>query len=193
MTATDGRTALGDPSVQELAESLRGDVLRDGDPGYDDARTGWNGMFHDARPDLVVRAAGAADVIAAVRFARSADLEIAVKGGGHSIPGHSTIHGGMLIDLGAMAGVRVDPERRHAVVQGGARWRDVDRETQAFGLAVTGGLVSDTGVAGYTLGGGIGHLMRKHGLAADNVVAADIVTADGCSRHVSADEEPELF
>src|SRR3954462_8162899 len=193
MTATDGRTALGDPSVQELAESLRGDVLRDGDPGYDDARTGWDGMVHDATPDLVVRCAGPADVIAAVRFARSAGLEIAVKGGGHSVPGFSTIDGGMLIDLGPMTGVRVDPATRRVVVQGGCRWRDVDKETQEFGLAVTGGLVSDTGVAGYTLGGGIGHLMRKHGLAIDNLVSADVVTADGCFVHASAAEEPELF
>src|SRR6266496_2683563 len=102
MTAIDGRTTLGDPSVQELTESLRGEVLRDGDPGYDDARQGWNGIFHDARPDLVVRCRGAADVIAAVRFARSAGLEVAVKGGGHSVPGFSTIDGGMLIDLGPM-------------------------------------------------------------------------------------------
>jgi FAD/FMN-containing dehydrogenase len=193
MTATNGRTALGDPSVQELAESLRGSVLREGDAVYDDARTGWNGIFHDARPELVVQAAGTADVIEAVRFARSAGLELAVKGGGHSIPGFSTIDGGMLIDLGGMKGVRVDPKARRAVVQGGARWHDVDREAQAFGLASTGGLVSDTGVAGYTLGGGIGHLMRKHGLAIDNLVGADVVTADGCFVHASAAEEPELF
>jgi FAD/FMN-containing dehydrogenase len=193
MTATDGRTALGDPSVQELAESLRGTVLRDGDPGYDEARTGWNAIFHDARPDLVVSCKGAADVIAAVRFARSAGLEIAVKGGGHSVPGFSTIQGGMLIDLGLMTGVRVDPAARRVVAQGGCRWRDVDRETQEFGLAVTGGLVSDTGVAGYTLGGGIGHLMRKHGLAIDNLVGADVVTADGRFVHASETEEPELF
>jgi FAD/FMN-containing dehydrogenase len=193
MTAIDGRTALGDPSVQELAESLRGVVLREGDPGYDDARTGWNAIFHDATPDLVVRCAGAADVIAAVRFARSAGLDVAVKGGGHSIPGFSTIDGGMLIDLGPMTGVRVDPAARRVVVQGGCRWRDVDKETQEFGLAVTGGLVSDTGVAGYTLGGGIGHLMRKHGLAIDNLVGCDVVTADGRFVHASATEEPELF
>ena len=193
MTATDGRTALGEPSVQELAESLRGEVLRDGDPGYDEARTGWNALFHAAKPELVVRCAGASDVIAAVRFARSAGLEIAVKGGGHSVPGFSTIDGGMLIDLGPMDGVRVDPAGRRAVVQGGCRWRDVDAETQEFGLAVTGGLVSDTGVAGYTLGGGIGHLMRKHGLAIDNLVGADVVTADGRFVHASATEEPELF
>jgi FAD/FMN-containing dehydrogenase len=193
MTAIDGRTALGDPSVQELAESLRGEVLRDGDAGYDDARTGWNAIFHDARPDLVVRCAGASDVIAAVRFARSAGLDIAVKGGGHSVPGFSTIQGGMLIDLGPMDGVRVDPVARRAVVQGGCRWRDVDAETQEFGLATTGGLVSDTGVAGYTLGGGIGHLMRKHGLAIDNLVGADVVTADGRFVHTSETEEPELF
>jgi FAD/FMN-containing dehydrogenase len=193
MTAIDGRTALGDPSVQELAESLRGEVLRDGDAGYDEARTGWNAIFHDARPDLVVRCAGASDVIAAVRFARSAGLDIAVKGGGHSVPGFSTIQGGMLIDLGPMDGVRVDPVARRAVVQGGCRWRDVDAETQEFGLATTGGLVSDTGVAGYTLGGGIGHLMRKHGLAIDNLVGADVVTADGRFVHASETEEPELF
>jgi FAD/FMN-containing dehydrogenase len=193
MTATDGRTALGDPSVQELAESLRGEVLRDGDVGYDEARTGWNALFHSAKPDLVVRCAGASDVIAAVRFACSAGLEIAVKGGGHSVPGFSTIDGGMLIDLGPMDGVRVDPVARRAVVQGGCRWRDVDAETQEFGLATTGGLVSDTGVAGFTLGGGIGHLMRKHGLAIDNLVGADVVTTDGRFVRCSATEEPELF
>jgi FAD/FMN-containing dehydrogenase len=193
MTATDGRTALGDPSVQELSESLRGEVLRNGDPGYDDARTGWNAIFHEARPDLVVRCAGASDVIAAVRFATSAGLDIAVKGGGHSVPGFSTIQGGMLIDLGPMDGVRVDPVAKRAVVGPGCRWRDVDAETQEFGLATTGGLVSDTGVAGYTLGGGIGHLMRKHGLAIDNLVGADLVTADGCFVHASETDEPELF
>ncbi|MDX6657711.1 MAG: hypothetical protein QOH62_2504 [Solirubrobacteraceae bacterium] len=193
MSVTDERTALGDPSVQELAESLRGAVLRDGDAGYDESRTGWNGMFHDARPDLIVRCAGTADVIAAVRFARSAGLDVAVKGGGHSIPGFSTIQGGMLIDLGAMTGVRVDPDARRAVVQAGCRWRDVDQETQEFGLAVTGGLVSDTGVAGFTLGGGIGHLMRKHGLATDNLVGCDVVTADGRFVHASETSEPELF
>jgi FAD/FMN-containing dehydrogenase len=193
MTATDGRTTLGDPSVQELTESLRGEVLRDGDPGYDEARTGWNAIFHDAKPDLVVRCAGTADVIAAVRFARSAGLEIAVKGGGHSVPGFSTIDGGMLIDLGPMTGVRVDPTAKRVVAQGGCRWHDVDKETQEFGLAVTGGLVSDTGIAGYTLGGGIGHLMRKHGLAIDNLVGADVVTADGRFVHASETDEPELF
>ena len=193
MTATDGRTALGDPSVQELADSLRGVVLRDGDDGYDDARTGWNGMFHDARPDVVVRCAGASDVIAAVRFARSAGLDIAVKGGGHSIPGFSTIQGGMLIDLSPMDGIRVDPTAKRVVVHAGALWQDVDAETQEFGLATTGGLVSTTGVAGFTLGGGIGHLMRKHGLALDNLVGADVVTADGRFVHASESSEPELF
>src|SRR3954454_7964168 len=131
MTATNGRTALGDPSVQELAESLRGTVLRDGGAGYDEARKGWNGMFHDARPDVVVQCAGTADVIEAVRFAGSAGLRVAVKGGGHSVPGFSTINGGMLIDLSPMKGVRVDPEARRVLVGAGSRWRDVDRETQA--------------------------------------------------------------
>lgn len=193
MATTHGHTALGEASVQELAEGLRGSVLRDGDPGYDEARTGWNALFHDARPDLVVHCAGTADVIAAVRFARSAGLELAVKGGGHSVPGLSTIDGGLLIDLGGMTGVRVDPVARRAIVQGGCRWRDIDRETQAFGLATTGGLVSDTGVAGYTLGGGIGHLMRRHGLAIDNLVGCDVVTADGRFVHAGEDEETELF
>src|SRR4051794_16041913 len=193
MTATDGRTALGDPSVQELSESLRGEVLRDGDPGYDEARTGWNAIFHDARPDLVVRCAGASDVIAAVRFASSAGLDIAVKGGGHSVPGFSTIQGGMLIDLGPMDGVRVDPVAKRAVVGPGCRWRDVDAETQEFGLGTTGGLVSDTGIAGFTLGGGIGHLMRRHGLALDNLVGCDVVTADGRFVHCDEQTEPELF
>jgi FAD/FMN-containing dehydrogenase len=185
-------TILGEGTVQELRESVRGDVIAADDPSYDHARAVWNAMV-DKRPALVVRAAGVADVLAAVQFARSQDLELAVRGGGHSLPGFSTTDGGIVLDLGRMQGVRVDPIRQRAVVEGGATWHDLDHETQAFGLAVTGGLVSSTGVAGFTLGGGIGWLMRRHGLACDNLVGADVVTADGRFVHASADENPDLF
>src|SRR4051812_11472876 len=137
------RTVLGDGTPSELTESVRGDVIEPADPGYDEARAIWNGA-HDGRPALIVRCAGAADVIEALRFGRSQDLSIAVRGGGHSIPGFSTVDGGIVIDLSQMHGVRVDPAARRVVVEGGAVWRDVDVETQAFGLATTGGLISST-------------------------------------------------
>ncbi|MDX6713750.1 MAG: hypothetical protein QOH30_308 [Baekduia sp.] len=182
-------------TVQELREGLRGEALAPGDTGYDAARTAWNGMFDDRRPALVVRCAGVADVIGAVQFARSEGLEIAVRGGGHSIPGFSTVDGGIVIDLGPMKGVRVDPSRRRATAQAGLQWHELDHETQAFGLASTGGLVSTTGVAGFTLGGGIGHLVRSQGLACDRLVGADVVTADGrlVRAGMGSDEESELL
>jgi FAD/FMN-containing dehydrogenase len=176
---------LGEATVQELRDAVRGEVVASGEPGYDEARAVWNGL-HSRRPALVVRCAGAADVVAAVGFARSSGLPVAVRGGGHSVAGFSTCDDGVVIDLSQLRGVHVDPQRRRAYVDAGALWADVDRETQAHGLATTGGLVSTTGVAGFTLGGGIGWLMRKHGLACDNLVAADVVTADG--RLVRADE-----
>jgi len=184
---------LGEATVQELRNAVRGSVLTPEDEGYDDARGVWNGAHSDVRPAIIVSCRGAADVILAVSFARSNDLEIAVRGGGHSVAGFSTTDGGIVIDLSPMNGVRVDPEGRRAVVGGGAVWAEVDHETQAFGLATTGGLVSTTGVAGFTLGGGIGWLMRKHGLACDNLVAADVVTADGRVVHASETENPELL
>src|SRR4051812_46960548 len=142
---------------------------------------------------MVVRCRGTADVIAAVGFARANDLAIAVRGGGHSVAGFSTVDGGIVIDLAPMSSVRVDPGSRQASVGGGAVWADVDHETQAHGLATTGGLVSTTGVAGFTLGGGIGWTMRKFGLAADNLAGADVVTADGRLVHTSETENPDLL
>src|SRR3954447_7072112 len=193
MTATtnDSRV-LGDATVAELAAELRGSVICPGDEGYDEARALWNAA-HDKHPALIVQCAGPADVAAALRFARSEKLEVAVRGGGHSIPGFSGVDGGLVIDLSSMRGVVVDPVGRRAIVQGGCTWRDVDLETQAHGLATTGGLVSTTGVAGFTLGGGIGWTMRSFGLACDNLVSADVVTADGRLVHASATEHPELF
>jgi FAD/FMN-containing dehydrogenase len=134
-----------------------------------------------------------ADVIRTVDLARSEGLPLAVRGGGHSIPGFSTVDGGIVMDLSLMKGIQVDPDRRTATAQAGCTWKDLDAETQQFGLAVTGGLVSSTGIAGFTTGGGIGWLMRKHGLASDNLVGADVVTADGQFCHASADEHPDLF
>jgi len=151
---------LGLATIEELRQSVRGAVIVPEDAGYDEARAVWNAMI-DRRPALVVRCADRADVVAAVQFARSQGLEIAVRGGGHSLPGFSTIEGGLVIDLSPMRDVSVDATGRRAVVDGGATWADVDQATQAVGLAVTGGLVSSTGVGGFTLGGGVGWLMRR--------------------------------
>jgi FAD/FMN-containing dehydrogenase len=183
---------LGDATLAELEQALNGRLIRPGDDDYDSARAVWKGA-HDRRPALIVRAAGASDVMRAVQFARSEDLEIAVRGGGHSIAGFSTTDGGIVIDLSAMRAVRVDPAQHTAVAEGGATWADVDHETQAFGLAVTGGLISTTGIAGFTLGGGIGWLMRKYGLAADNLIGADVVTADGQLVHASEIDNADLL
>src|SRR3954469_8755479 len=183
---------LGPATIAEFEQGLSGRLIRPGDEGYDEARAIWNGS-HNAHPALIVRCGGVADVMRAVDFARSEDLVVAVRGGGHSLPGFSTVDGGIVIDLSAMRAVHVDPVARTAVAQGGTTWAEFDHETQAFGLATTGGLVSSTGVGGYTLGGGIGWLMRKHGLACDNLVGADLVTADGRLIHVSESESPDLL
>jgi hypothetical protein len=184
---------LGEATVQELRESVRGEIVTPNESGYAEASKVWNGLHDDRRPAMVVRCRGTADVIAAVGFARANDLPIAVRGGGHSLPGFSTVDAGVVIDLGPMSGVRVDPQARRATVGGGAVWADVDHETQAHGLATTGGLVSSTGVAGFTLGGGIGWTMRKFGLACDNLAAADVVTSYGELVHTSETENPELL
>jgi FAD/FMN-containing dehydrogenase len=184
---------LGEATVQELRDALRGELLQPGDDGYEEAKRAWNGAHDGREPAVVVQCTGAADVIAALGFARAHDLTVAVRGGGHSVPGYSTCDGGMVIDLGPMRNVRVDPAARRAYVGPGAVWGDVDHESQQFGLATTGGLVTTTGVAGFTLGGGIGWLMRAYGLACDNLVGADVVTADGQFLHASADENPDLL
>jgi FAD/FMN-containing dehydrogenase len=175
-----------------LAAAMRGRVLTASDSSYDAARRIWNGMI-DRCPVAIARCAGAADVVAALRFARDAGLPVAVRGGGHSFPGYSVCEGGVLIDLQPMKSVRVDADARRARAEAGVLWAEYDHETQAFGLASTGGMISHTGIAGLTLGGGFGVLSRKFGLAIDQLVSADIVTADGRWRTVSATSEPDLF
>jgi FAD/FMN-containing dehydrogenase len=169
-----------------------GELLRVVDDGYDAARRVWNGNI-DRRPAVIARCRGVADVQRALAFAVEHGLVVSVRGGGHSAPGYGTNDDGMVIDLGPMKGIRVDPAARVATAQGGVLWRELDRETQAFGLATTGGTVSNTGIAGLTLGGGLGWLMGKHGLTIDNLRAADVVTADGTFRTVDAEREPDLF
>jgi FAD/FMN-containing dehydrogenase len=182
----------GEATVGELASVLRGSLVRPDDPGYDEARAIWNGA-HDRRPALIVRCHGVADVLRTVEFARSEGLPLSVRGGGHSIPGFSTVDDGVVLDLSPMKGIRVDTDRKVVTAQGGCLWSDVDAETQAFGLAVTGGLVSTTGIGGFTLGGGIGWLVRRCGLTCDNLAGADIVTADGRYLRVDEDTHPDLL
>jgi FAD/FMN-containing dehydrogenase len=184
---------LGEATVQELRMAVRGEIVTPADDTYAEACRIWNGAHDGHRPALVVRCTGAADVIAAVGFARSTGLTIAVRGGAHSIAGFSTVDDGIVIDLSPMNGVRVDPADRRASVGGGALWADVDHQTQAHGLATTGGLISTTGVAGLTLGGGIGWTMRKFGLACDSLVGADVVTADGRLIHASESANADLL
>jgi hypothetical protein len=179
-------------ALDELRASFRGELVRPTDPTYDAHRKVWNGSI-DRHPALIARCTGVADVIAAVRFAREAGAVVAVRGGGHSFPGHSVCDGGVLIDMGPMRGIRVDPEARTARVQAGVLWGELDRETQAFGLATTGGIVTHTGVAGLTLGGGIGWIQRKHGLTIDRLLSVDLVTADGEFVKASASENADLF
>lgn len=186
----DGQTTELDDALDGLA--LRGQLLRPGDEGYDAARTVWNAMI-DRHPALIVRCAGPADVIAAVNFARDHNLLVSLRGGGHSVAGHAVCDGGLMIDLSPMRSVRIDPDRRRAHVEPGVKLREFDHEAQTFGLATPMGVISDTGVAGLTLGGGFGHLSHKHGLAIDNLVSADVVTSDGELRHASEDDHPDLF
>jgi FAD/FMN-containing dehydrogenase len=179
-------------TIDKLREQVRGDVIAADDERYEEARKVRNGMI-DKRPEVIVRPLNAGDVIAAVAFAREGGLDLAVRGGAHSVPGFGTCDKGVVIDLSRMRGVRVDPEKRTARAEGGATWGDFNAATNAFGLASTGGIISTTGVGGLTLGGGIGYLARGYGLSCDNLVAADVVTADGKFVVVSEKQNEDLF
>ncbi|WP_437316481.1 FAD-binding oxidoreductase [Sorangium sp. So ce385] len=179
-------------ALASLRSAFRGELIDADHPVYDRARVVWNARI-DRRPALIARCTGVADVLAAVRFAREQGALVAVRGGGHDVAGSAVCEGGLVIDLSPMKGVRVDPHRRTVRAQAGLTWAELDRETQAFGLATTGGQCSTTGVAGVTLGGGIGWLMRQHGLTIDNLISADVVTADGRLLVASARENEELF
>ena len=192
MNAIATETKLDSAALDELAGSFRGQLVGPDDPEYTEQRKVWNGSIARS-PALIARCTGVADVVAAVRFARETGLQVAVRSGGHSFPGLSVCEGGLVIDLGPMKGIRVDPQARTARVQAGVLWGELDRETQAFGLATTGGIVTHTGVAGLTLGGGIGWLQRKHGLTIDNLLSADVVTAAGDFVTASETENPDLF
>ena len=186
------QTPLDDETVAELKQSFRGELVRPADPDYDDVRKVWNGLI-DKRPALIARCSGTADVMAAVHFARERGLPLAVRGGGHNVAGHALCDDGLVVDLSPMRAVRVDPVNRTVQVQGGATLGDIDHETQAFGLVVPMGLVTATGIAGLTLHGGMGWLTRKYGLTLDNLIAADIVAADGQLRRATNTEHPDLF
>src|SRR5918995_2463959 len=175
-----------------MTKSITTGILRPGEPGYDAARTVWNAMV-DRRPALIVRCREVGEVVAAVALARREGLEIGIRCGGHSVVGHSVPEGGLMIDLTPMGGVRVDPGRRRAWVQGGALLGALDRATQAHGLATTAGNVSHTGVGGLTLGGGMGWLARRFGLSCDNVAAFDLITADGNLVRAGETENADLF
>ena len=192
MTAVAEEIQLDEAALAELDGALRGEIVGREHPEYDLQRKIWNGSF-DRRPALIARCAGAADVIRAVKFGRQTELPVAVRGGGHSFPGLSVADDALLIDLGPMKGVRVDPEARTARVQAGVLLGELDTETQAFGLAAPSGIVTHTGVAGLTLGGGIGWIQRKHGLSIDHLRSVDLVTADGELVKASAEENEDLF
>ncbi|AZQ32805.1 FAD-binding oxidoreductase [Streptomyces cyaneochromogenes] len=178
--------------LERLRGAVRGDIVEPGDQGYDEARRVYNAM-HDRRPAIIVRAVDAGDVIATVDFARDQGLALAVRGGSHSVPGYGTCDGGVVLDLALMRGIRVDPDSRTAWVEGGCTWADVNHATHAFGLATTGGVVSTTGVGGLTTGGGMGYLMRRCGLACDNLVSADLVTADGAFLTCTDEQNSDLM
>jgi len=185
-------TIREDPATELDTTAFSGTLMEPGDDGYDEARTGWNAVF-DRHPALILRCHTVADVEAAVGIAGRSGLEVAVRGGGHSLSGQSTTEGGVLIDLSGMRGIQVDPDARIASVKPGVTWGELDAATAEHGFATTGGLIPSTGVAGLTLGGGIGWLMRRHGLACDNLVAADVVTADGRRVRAGGDGDAELL
>jgi FAD/FMN-containing dehydrogenase len=192
MTLTQATATATTIDLEPLREQIRGELISPADEGYEAARSIWNGAI-DRRPACVARCSGVADVVAAVRFARERDLSVAVRSGGHGVGGHALCDGGLVIDLSPMKGIRVDPAARTARAQAGALWGELDRETQHFGLATVGGIVTHTGIAGLTLGGGIGWLMRKHGATVDNLLSVDLVTAEGEVLAASEGENADLF
>src|SRR5215217_1656026 len=177
ITLTGAAAALGEAVVERFESRLRGQLLRPGDAGYEEARLIWNGVI-DKRPAFIARCAGVGDVIDSVNFARENDLLVAVRGGGHNVAGNAVANGGLVIDLSLMKGIRVDLRRSTVRTEGGATLGDLDREAQVFGLATPLGVVSETGIAGLTLGGGIGWLRRKYGLSSDTLVSVDAVSAN---------------
>ena len=179
-------------NLAELAPAFSGQLLQPADAGYDEARRIHNGLI-DKRPAIIARCAGVADVADAVKMARTLNLEVAVRGGGHNVAGRATIDDGLMIDLSPMKGIHVDAAARTARAQGGVLWKELNRETQLHGLATTGGVVATTGIAGLTLGGGFGWLMSKYGLALDNLLSADMVLADGSVCRATAAENADLF
>src|SRR5262245_982463 len=184
--------SLDQASIADLSAGFSGVLLRPDESGYNDARKIHNGMI-DRKPALIARCLGTADIVDAVKFARIHSLELAVRGGGHNVAGRAVCDNGLMLDMSLMKGIHVDPIRRTARAQGGVTWREFNRETQAHGLATTGGVISSTGIAGLTLGGGLGWLMAKHGLAMDNLVSAEIVIASGDILRTSKDENADLF
>lgn len=190
--AAQPTTSFGADDIDEFRLILRGALLLPDDEGYDDARRVWNAMI-DRRPAMIARCTGTADVVAAVNFARTHGVDLAVKGGGHNVAGNAVNDDGLVIDLSSMKGIQIDPRQRTARVQGGVTWGDLDRETQLHGLVTPGGIVSTTGVAGFTLAGGMGYNRRKWGLACDNLISAEVVTADGQVVTASERQHPDLF
>ena len=183
---------VGKDRIERFQTAFRGEVIQPSDSGYERARKIWNASI-DKHPGIIARCSGVADVVAAVNFARENELLVAVRGGGHNVSGKALCDDGIVIDLSGMKGIHVDAKNHTARVQGGATLRDLDRETHVFGLAVPAGVISKTGIAGLTLGGGVGWLVRKYGLTCDNVLSFDIVTADGKPRVASANENEDLF
>lgn len=192
MTLAASDAALDEAAIAVFAATFRGELIAPADPRYEEARRVWNSMI-DKRPALIARCTGTADVVAALRFARQQGLQIAVRGGGHNVAGNAVNNGGMVIDLSLMKGIQVDPVKRVARAQAGVVWGELDRETQRYGLAIPGGVVSSTGIAGFTLSGGMALTSRKWGLACDNLLAVEVVTADGEVLQASMTEHPDLF